>query len=119
MTREEEIIQAAKQKEKESEFTQIVKDAKGVNSSYGIGFLEGAEWADENQDKSFRWIKNSANNKPQLRHSVLMKTTHGIAEGEWQGSQWLQYRWSSKLEDKEVLYWIELYWLEQDLPKEE
>lgn len=47
MTREEEIIQAAKQKEKESEFTQIVKSAKGVNSSYGIGFLEGAEWADE------------------------------------------------------------------------
>ena len=46
MTREEEIIQVAKQKEKEIRFTQIVKEAKGVNSAYGIGFLEGAEWAD-------------------------------------------------------------------------
>ena len=46
MTRKEEIIQTARQKEKEVGFTQIVKDAKGVNSSYGIGFLEGAEFAD-------------------------------------------------------------------------
>ena len=46
MTREKEIIQVAKQKEKEIGFTQIVKKAKGVNSAYGIGFLEGAEWAD-------------------------------------------------------------------------
>ena len=46
MTRKEEIIQTARQKEKEVGFTQIVKDAKGVNSAYGIGFLEGAEWAD-------------------------------------------------------------------------
>ena len=46
LTRKEEIIQAARQKEKEVGFTQIVKDAKGVNSAYGIGFLEGAEWAD-------------------------------------------------------------------------
>ncbi len=46
MTRKEQIIQAAKQAEKEDGFAQIVKDARGVNSAYGIGFLEGAEWAD-------------------------------------------------------------------------
>lgn len=47
MTREEQIIQAAKQEEKKIGFAQIVKEAKGVNSAYGIGFLEGAKWADE------------------------------------------------------------------------
>ena len=50
MTRKEEIIQTARQKEKEVGFTQIVKDAKGVNSAYGIGFLEGAEWADKTRN---------------------------------------------------------------------
>lgn len=47
MTRQEQIIEAAKQEEKKLGFAQIVKDAKGVNSAYGIGFLEGAKWADE------------------------------------------------------------------------
>lgn len=90
-----------------------------TGEEFQCAFEAGWDAAIENQSKSFKWIKNSANNKPQLRHSVLMQTTHGIAEGEWQGTQWLQYRWSSKLEDKEVLYWIELYWLDLDLPKEE
>jgi len=47
MTREEQIIQAVKQEEKKIGFAQIVKEAKGVNSAYGIGFLEGVKWADE------------------------------------------------------------------------
>ena len=47
MTRNEQIIQAAKQEEKKVGFAPIVKEAKGVNSAYGIGFLEGAKWADE------------------------------------------------------------------------
>lgn len=47
MTRKEEIIETARQKEKEIGFSQIVREAKGVNSAYGAGFLEGAEWADE------------------------------------------------------------------------
>lgn len=51
MTREKQIIQIAKQKEKEDGFTQIVHNARGVYSAYGIGFLEGAEWADENPRK--------------------------------------------------------------------
>ena len=50
MTRKEQIIKTAIQKEKEVGFTQIVKDAKGVNSAYGIGFLEGAEWADKTRN---------------------------------------------------------------------
>lgn len=57
MTRKEEIIQTARQKEKEVGFTQIVKDAKVVNSAYGIGFLEGAEWADETMiEKACKYI---------------------------------------------------------------
>lgn len=57
MTRKEEIIQVARQKEKEVGFTQIVKDAKGVNSAYGIGFLEGAEWADNHPNLTWEDIR--------------------------------------------------------------
>lgn len=57
MTRQEEIIQAARQKEKEVGFTQIVKDAKDVNSAYGIGFLEGAEWADNHPNLTWKDIR--------------------------------------------------------------
>ena len=38
MTRKEEIIQIAHQKEKEVGFSQFVHEAQGVNSAYGIGF---------------------------------------------------------------------------------
>ena len=49
--REEQIINAAKKAEKETSFHPIVAIAKGVNSAYGIGFLEGAKWADEHPRK--------------------------------------------------------------------
>ena len=51
MTREEEIIARAEEAEKETTFSDIVLKAKGVCSAYGIGFLEGAKWADENPDE--------------------------------------------------------------------
>lgn len=58
------------------------------------------------------WRKNYKNNKPKVRHSVLMLTTHGVAEGEWLGEEWCQYRWSCKLKDEDVLYWLHLSDLE-------
>ena len=54
------------------------------------------------------WRQNKENNKPAIKHSVLMFTTHGIAEGEWVGNEWVQYRWSCKVKDIEVLYWMHL-----------
>ena len=59
------------------------------------------------------WRKNHDNNKPELKRSVLMLTTHGVAEGEWLGEKWCQYRWSCELKDGEVLYWIHLSDLER------
>lgn len=58
------------------------------------------------------WRENRADNKPQVKHSVLMFTTHGIAEGEWLGEEWCQYRWSCKVKDTDVLYWVHLSDLE-------
>lgn len=58
MTRKEEIIQIARQKEKEVGFSQFVHEAKGVNSAYGIGFLEGAEWADSHLNLTWENIVN-------------------------------------------------------------
>ena len=47
MKREDQIIYAAKSFEKKEGFSPIVMKAKGVNSAAGIGFLEGAVWADK------------------------------------------------------------------------
>ena len=46
---DEQIVEAAKSAEKKTEFGELVhsKVSRGVNSAFGIGFLEGAEWARE------------------------------------------------------------------------
>lgn len=46
MTKKE-IVNAAKEHEKRSGFGELAKSelSRGVNSAYGIGFLDGAEWA--------------------------------------------------------------------------
>lgn len=52
---DEEIVNAAKEHEQGFGFGRLVnsKVSRGVNSAYGIGFLEGAEW---------------------LRHQIINKT---------------------------------------------
>lgn len=49
MKRNKEIVLAAKAAEKSTGFGELVhsKESRGVNSAYGIGFLEGAVWSDE------------------------------------------------------------------------
>lgn len=54
------------------------------------------------------WRVNKENNKPKIKHSILMFTTLGVAEGEWDGNEWIQYRWSCTLKDSDVLCWIHL-----------
>ena len=46
---DEQIVEEAKSAEKKTEFGKLVRSkvSRGVNSAYGIGFLEGAEWARE------------------------------------------------------------------------
>lgn len=57
---DEQIVEAAKSAEKKTEFGELVhsKVSRGVNSAYGIGFLEGAEWAREQMMKDFpKWLR--------------------------------------------------------------
>ena len=51
-----EIVMAAKTAEKKTDFGELVhsKVSRGVNSAYGIGFLEGAEWARKQYEKDDR-----------------------------------------------------------------
>lgn len=67
MKRDEEIVNIAKQKEESQVFCDLVKSplSLGVNSAYGVGFIEGAKWADEYPsmeqkqqfvDKAWQWI---------------------------------------------------------------
>lgn len=86
---------------------------------------EGAErmtkyiaWLEKQGDSPIKWNKNTGGNKPQESHSVLMKTTHGIAEGEWKGECWFQYRWAGIVRDSDVLFWIEFSDLEKQGQKE-
>lgn len=58
------------------------------------------------------WRENRSDNKPQIKHSVLMLTTHGVVEGEWYGDKWYQYRWNCDVKDTDVLYWLHLSDLE-------
>lgn len=98
------LNRVAKKDEKQSEtFTK-----RDVDDAY----VEGMAFAKNELEKQgyspIKWNKNTEGNKPQVNHSVLMKTTYGIAEGEWDGECWLQYRWSSRMRDNDVLSWIEL-----------
>lgn len=59
------------------------------------------------------WRENRADNKPKIKHSVLMLTKHGVAEGEWLGDkEWFQYKWFCTLKDSDVLCWRHLSDLE-------
>lgn len=65
-------------------------------------------WLEKQGEPSIKWNENTEGNKPPINHSILMKTTHGIAEGEWKGEYWYQYRWAARVKDSDVLSWIEL-----------
>ena len=43
----EEVVKAAKEHEKHSEFGKLANSelARSVTSAYGVGFIDGAEWA--------------------------------------------------------------------------
>jgi len=78
------------------------------------GFHLGYKAALEKQGNSpIKWNKNIEDCKPKVNHSVLMKTTHSIAEGEWKGEYWEQYRWAGVVRDSDVLSWMELSDLEK------
>ena len=85
----------------------------GINIFYGIKGDDILAWLEKQGDSPIKWNKNTKDCKPKVSHSVLMKTTHGIAEGEWQGEQWHQYRWAGLVRDADVLSWIELSDLEK------
>ena len=71
---------------------------------------------DSLKQKQNIWFRNTKDNKPAISHSVIMMTAHGISEGEWTGDMWLQYWWSSKLKDEEVLLWTECSYLQKTIP---
>lgn len=49
------------------------------------------------------WIKVE-DQKPPIGQSVLMATDDYVAEGEYRGGHWMQYRWSARLFNQ-VRYW--------------
>ena len=92
-----------------------------LKTKYANGYQDGqAQKEQKPADYPYLpgWRKNRDENKPELKRSVLMLTTHGVAEGEWLGEKWCQYRWSCELKDDEVLYWMHLSDLER-LEKED
>ena len=93
---------------------QLELKSDGLNpSDLELMILKSIAWLEKQGDCSAKWEKNTADNKPTLNHSVLMKNIHGVAEGEWNGKEWIQYRWSSNIKDSDVLYWMNLCELEK------
>ena len=86
---------------------------RDVDDAWLKGMCEAKRELDKQSDSPIKWNKNTKDCKPKVSHSVLMKTTHGIAEGEWQGEYWHQYRWAGIVRDTDVLSWIELSDLEK------
>lgn len=53
MKRDEEIVNIAKQKEESQVFCDIVE-----YSAYGVGFIEGAKWADKSMiERARKWLE--------------------------------------------------------------
>ena len=86
---------------------------KDVDDAFVEGMALAKDELEKQGDSFIKWNKNTKDNKPEKHHSVLMKTTYGIAEGEWQGEKWFQYRWSGRLKDGDVLSWVEFHDLEK------
>lgn len=78
---DEQIVNAAKSAEKKTEFGELVhsKVSRGVNSAYGIGFLEGAEWAREQMMKEAREVMVTTNlaNRPVIYLDQLKGFQYG------------------------------------------
>ena len=91
----------------------LVRFHKSTIDVDGIKGEEIVAWLEKQSGCFAIWKKNTTDNKPTLNHSVLMKSIHGIAEGEWNGKEWIQYKWSCKVKDSDVLYWMNLYELEK------
>lgn len=81
---------------------------KDIDDAYLKGICDAKHELEKQGNCSAKWQKNTPDNKPTINHSVLMKTTQGIAEGYFVGSLWFQFRWSSNIKDSDVLYWMEL-----------
>ena len=85
------------------------KEATWGTDKWSMPVKHIIEVLERKAEQSIKWNKNTEGNKPQKNHSVLIKTTHGISEGEWNGGKhWIQYRWSGSIKDSDVLFWIEL-----------
>ena len=82
---------------------------KDVDDAYLKGVCDTKQELEKQGKNTSKWELNTEDNKPSIKHSVLMKTADGVAEGEWQGDDlWYQYRWCSRIKDSDVLAWMEL-----------
>lgn len=91
----------------------LVRFHKSTIDVDGIKGEDIVAWLEKQSGCFAMWKKNIIDNKPTLNHSVLMKSIHGMAEGEWNGKEWIQYKWSCKVKDSDVLYWMDLHELEK------
>lgn len=92
----------------------------GIIEEFGNGLkvTDVISWLEKQNNPSIKWNKNTPGNKPSIYHSILMKTVNGIAEGEWRGENWCQYRWSTNhIKDSDVLAWMELSDLDKSFDK--
>ena len=83
-TRDEEILQVSREKEREKPFSVLVNNLHETTSAYRIGFIEGAEWADAHP----HWISVEDELPPKQPNreqskNVLVRTNSGRTKIEY------------------------------------
>lgn len=101
MYRDNQIIEAAHSREQEPGLSQLARNQKIVNSAYGLGFIEGAQWADNN-----RWI-DIKTEQPADEEIVIVLTSWGeVGLCLRRHGQWLTE--SDEVVKYEVTHWMPL-----------
>ena len=104
MKRDDEIVNAAYNAGQEKYFSELVHRQKKVNSAYGIGFIEGAQWADANP----HWISVAEELPPATDHGRWSDCVLICTHGGFIGSDSYDHKnklWQNNKED--VTHWME------------
>lgn len=82
---DEQIVGAAKKAEQKTRFGELVHSqvSRGVNSAYGIGFLEGAEWVREQMMKGALEYEVGMHGEPiKITFDKYVQRARGIFPGD-------------------------------------
>lgn len=105
MKRDDEIVNAAYDSGNERYFSELVKRQNKVTHAYGIGFIEGAQWADANP----HWVRVSEELPPATVDGRWSDWVLICTDGGFIGSDSYDHKHKLWQNNKEsVTHWMEM-----------